>query len=123
MAWEPSLIKEDKSSLGAPDEIRAILLQAFSESEWQLMPGGQELVDLWVRRGVTVSEGWREILLLTPPSWTGIFDIDAFALEFRFHSVGQVDFVNVSCHGNHIEAQSRLRVLAAKRGWFIDRDF
>jgi hypothetical protein len=123
MAWEPALVKDDDSPLGTPDEVRQAISLAFPSTEWQLAPGGEELVKQMQQYGSPISDEWRAMMLQTLPHWQGIYDTEAVTVEFDLGSGGAILFVSISSHGEHAEAQKRLRALARDRGWVLKRDY
>lgn len=51
MAWEPSLLKDDNSPLGTPNEVRQAITLAFPSVEWHLAPGGEAGDHGWLLQG------------------------------------------------------------------------
>lgn len=123
MSWEPSLVKHDDSPLGSPDEVRKSIALAFPSTEWDLAPGGETLVKQMQQLGGTISDEWRQMMLQTPPHWHGSYDTKPVTIEFDLGSGDEVLFVSITSHGEHSEAQKRLRALARDKGWFLKGDF
>lgn len=123
MAWEPSLMRADKSSLGLPEKVRNAISVHFPSTTWQLGPDGLEWIKGMEQLGSAITGEFREMMLQKQADWEGLYDTPAVSVQFSISSGDAVLFVLINSHGDHAEAQRRLRSIATENGWVLEGDF
>lgn len=122
MSWEPSLVREDGAPLGASDDVRAAITRAFPGTEWELTPGGEDLLREMLQFGGAVTDDMRAHILQTPPHWHGSFETSHLNVDFNLGPTTPTSWVNVTARGDQAAARQRLHALAAAQGWHIKGD-
>lgn len=122
MSWEPTLLTPDGSAIGTPDQVRESISRAFPNTEWELAPGGEALLEQFEHFGSNLSDEWRTQILQTPPHWHGLYDSEDVSVEFHLGFSDTVQQISITSRGNHAVSQRRLRAIADENGWLIRND-